>query len=407
MNKIYIWGAGAYAEYVYSMIDQRYCVVQGIVDHDKSKQGLMWNSELRIGCPEELKTLEFDYIIFSMLKYSDAVNMGKQMGISEDKMIVYWKPYNGVQIFRDKDEEIQKEQRKRKVCEDRLESAPYEWGIKKVPYIEPAESLLRKIINDRSSLSRFGDGEFEMMRGRTRPWFQKPNNILKERLIEILNARNPEVNIAIPQNYTGFDRYTENAADGIRKYMSEGTRAAIFGFLDMKRIYYDTYVTRPYMIYRDKRNADLLFPLWKKIWEDRSIVIVEGKYGRNGINNDLFAGAKRIRRIVCPVKNAWSAYDKIKNAVESNAENDDLICISLGPAATVLAYDLAQMGFQAIDIGQIDNEYDWYRLGVQERVPIKGKMVAEVSNNDCLDLFVDDAYFSQIITQIDLEESIC
>lgn len=407
MNRIYIWGAGTFAEHVYSMIDQKNCVIQGIVDQDEEKQGLLWNNKLRIGCPEELCSREFDYVIFSMLKYENAVNQGKQIGIPEDKMILYWKPYNGVEIFKDKDAEIQKEKKKRKICENRLESAPYEWGIKAVPVIESSEKILRKMKEDKSSLCRFGDGEFEIMRGFSRPWFQTPDVTLKERLIEVMNARDPDVNLAIAQNYTGFECYTENAADGIRKYMSDGTRTAILEFLDMKYVYYNAYVTRPYMIYRDKENADLLFPIWKTIWEDRSVVIVEGKYGRNGINNDLFAGAKRIRRIVCPDKNAWSVYGRIKTAVKSIVEKDDLICISLGPTATVLAYDLAQMGFQAIDIGQIDNEYDWYRLGVQERVPIKGKMVAEVRNNDCLDSFIDDGYFSQIVTKIDIEDSIC
>lgn len=407
MNRIYIWGAGDYAEHVYSMIDKKNCVVQGIVDKDEKKQGLLWNNKLRIGCPEELCSAEFDYVIFSMWKYVHAVNMGKQMGIPEDKMVIYWKPYHGVEIFKDKDEEIQKEKKKRKICENRLESAPYEWGIKAVPVIESSEKILRKMKEDRSSLCRFGDGEFEIMRGFSRPWFQTPDVTLKERLIEVLNARNSDINLAIAQNYTGFECYTENAADGIREYMSGGTRAAILEFLDMEYVYYNAYVTRPYMIYRNKENADLLFSLWKEIWEDRSVIIVEGKYGRNGINNDLFAGAKSIRRIICPAQNAWSVYDEIKNAVKNAAGKEDLICISLGPAATVMAYDLAQMGYQAVDIGQIDNEYDWYRLGVQERVPIKGKMVAEARNDDCLDSFTDDEYFAQIITKIDIEDSLC
>lgn len=406
MNNIYIWGAGSYAEYVYSMIDREDCVIQGIVDKDKNKRGMLWKNKLRIGDPAELCNAEYDYVIFSMREFDEAVSMGKKIGIPEDKMIVYWKPNNGVKIFKDKDEEIKRERNRRKIYEDRLDSAPYEWGIKSVPCIESSEKLLKKIKEDGSSLCRFGDGEFEMMRGYVRPWFQEPNEVLKMRLIEVLNSRNPAINLAIAQNYTGFEHYTEDAADGIRRYMSNGTRAAIFGFLDMERVYYDTYVTRPYIIYRNKKNADLLFPLWKKIWEGRSVILVEGKYGRIGVNNDLFDGAKQIRRIVCPAKNAWFVYDQIKNAVKDVAGEEDLICISLGPTATVLAYDLALMGYQAIDIGQIDNEYDWYRLGVRERVPIKGKMVAEACSNDCFETFKDDKYFSQIVSEISMGDSL-
>lgn len=401
MKKIYIWGAGAYAKYVYSMIDQEHCVIQGIVDQDENKRGKLWNNKLRIGNPDELRSLEFDYVIFSMANYGEAVSRGKEIGISEDKMIIYWKTYYAAGVLKNKDAELQKEQKRSKIYENRLESAPYEWRVKAVPHIESAENVLKKMVEDRSSLCRFGDGEFEIMRGRVRPWFQEPDDTLKNRLFEVLNARNSTLNLAIAQNYTGFEHYTEKAADGIREYMSGGTRAAILGFLDMKRVYYDAYVTRPYIIYRDKSNAEQLFPLWKKIWQDRSVIIVEGKYGRNGINNDLFDGAKRIRRIICPSKNAWSVYEIIKKSIHDIADKEDLICISLGPAATVLAYDLAEMGYQAIDIGQIDNEYDWYHLGVRERVPIEGKMVAEMrKNDDGIEILSNDKYFSQIVSVI-------
>ncbi len=403
MNKIYIWGAGAYAEYVYSMVDHEHCVIEGIVDKDKGRQGMLWNHELRIGSPEELRRLEFDYVVFSMVNYGDAVSWAKEIRIPEEKMIIYW-AYHGLGILKDRDKELQKEQKKRKLYENRLESVPYEWGIKSVPIIEPPEKLLRKIIEDRSSLCRFGDGEFEMMRGCNRPWFQETDSILKERLLEVLHEKNPAVNLAIAQNYTGFERYTESAADGIREYMFGGTRDAIFRMLDMERVYYDAYVTRPYIIYRDNTNAELLFPLWKKIWEGRSVIIVEGKYGRSGINNDLFDCAKRIRRIICPAQNAWSKYSKILESVLEIVDKEDLVCISLGPTATVLAYDLATMGYQAIDIGQIDNEYDWYRLGVRKRVPIEGKMVAEARTNDDLEMFQDERYFSEIVSIIEAAE---
>lgn len=401
LNRIYIWGAGVCAEHVYAMINQERCIVQGIVDQDKNKQGKLWNDTLRIGPPEDLCSLQFDYVVFSMMKYDHAVSMCRRMGVPEDRMVIYWRPYNGAGIFKDKEQELLEEQKKRKIYENRLESAPYEWGIREVPVIGSSEKLLKKIKEERGSLCRFGDGEFEMMRGRVRPWFQMPDDTLKERLLEVLHTKDPAINLAIAQNYTGFERYTENAADGIREYMSKGTRDAIFEFLDQKRLYYDAYVTRPYIIYRDKTNAEMLFPLWKAIWEGHPVIIVEGKYGRTGIHNDLFEGAKHIRRIICPDRNAWSAYKEIKNAVGSAADKEDLICISLGPAATILAYDLAKMGFQAIDIGQLDNEYDWYRMGVQSKVPIAGKMVAEVCNNEHLDTFADDKYFSQIISVID------
>ena len=56
----------------------------------------------------------------------------------------------------------------------------------------------------------------------------------------------------------------------------------------------------------------------------------------------------------------------------------ELVLISLGPAATVLAFDLARKGIQALDIGQLDTEYEWFLRGVTQRVEIPGKGVAEL-----------------------------
>ncbi len=50
--------------------------------------------------------------------------------------------------------------------------------------------------------------------------------------------------------------------------------------------------------------------------------------------------------------------------------------------ATILAYDLAKEGYQAIDIGHADVEYVWFKMGVDHKVPIAGKNVNEVGIND-------------------------
>lgn len=44
--------------------------------------------------------------------------------------------------------------------------------------------------------------------------------------------------------------------------------------------------------------------------------------------------------------------------------------IALGPTATVMAYDLADMGYQALDIGNVDIEAEWFLRGVDEKIKI-------------------------------------
>ncbi len=401
MINIYIWGTGFYAEHVYSAISKERCIIKGFIDSDRNKQGNLWRNESMIYSPEDILKSEYDFIILSMLQYESVENNCKELGIPKEKVISYWKDSESIGIFKSRALEILEEQKKRKVYENRLDSAPYEWGLKAVPKINSAEKLLKKILGDKSSLCRFGDGEFDIMFGENCSWFQKKSESLRRRLIEIIHSNSPAINIAIAQNFVRLQHYKEKAADEIRAYMSDGVREAIIQFLDMNSTYYDAYVTRPYIIYRDRKNADIIFPLLKKLWSKRSVILVEGEYGRMGINNDLFDNVVNIRRIVCPSKDAWGKYDKIKDTILHVAEMDDLICISLGPSATVLAYDLAKLGYQALDIGQIDNEYDWYLRGADERVAIEGKMVAEITQHKIVNQVNDIQYTSQVVAVIE------
>ena len=45
--------------------------------------------------------------------------------------------------------------------------------------------------------------------------------------------------------------------------------------------------------------------------------------------------------------------------------------IALGPTATILAYDLANAGYRALDLGHIDIEYEWVLMGAKKKVAIK------------------------------------
>ena len=68
--------------------------------------------------------------------------------------------------------------------------------------------------------------------------------------------------------------------------------------------------------------------------------------------------------------------------------------------ATVLAFDLCKHGYQAIDIGHIDIEYEWYLKQVTERCPIEGKSVNECGVNNPDDITAIE-YQQQIIYKID------
>ena len=134
----------------------------------------------------------------------------------------------------------------------------------------------------------------------------------------------------------------------------------------------------------------------KKIWANRKCVFIEGKYTALGVGNDLFSGTESIQRIIGPAENAFHAYDKILECCKDQTK-DKLFLLALGPTATVLAYDLCKMGYQAVDIGHIDLEYEWFLKGQGCRTEIVGKYNNELAGGDKPVEIQDKQYQSQIM----------
>ena len=166
--------------------------------------------------------------------------------------------------------------------------------------------------------------------------------------------------------------------------------------IDLKKVYYDSFITRFYMDYRDKKKSELILNQLFKIWNDKDIVIIEGKESRLGAGNDLFFNCKSIERIICPQKDSYSKYKEILTEA-MKIEKDKLVLIALGPTATVLAYDLCQRGYRALDIGHIDIEYEWFLLKAKEKVKLTCKFIGEVNDGENVIDIQDDKYYSQII----------
>lgn len=400
MKEIYIWGAGHYAWQVINEIDSTRIHILGILDNDEMKQGTKLFQGIPVISPLNILGKSYDYVVISVKNFKPIEAECEKLGIVSEKVISYWKIENNNYIFKNRPERIEELLQENKLIQYRMDSLPYEWGVKPSPKILDGLELLKRTIREHSSFCRFGDGEFEMIRGKRRPWFQEPDPLLSKRLKEVLDSEDEGICIAISQNFTGFEQYTEEAADAIRKYMFGSTREYILELLNKKRIYYDAYVSRPYLIYKDKKNADKIFPLFKELWKERDVIIVEGEYSRIGIGNDLMEQARSISRILCSSKNAWDRYKEILEIILKKVSKESLICISLGPCATVLAYDLAQEGYQALDIGQLDNEYEWYLRGTENRIAIPGKMIAEVLEEQALEMRDETEYINQIIARV-------
>ena len=142
-----------------------------------------------------------------------------------------------------------------------------------------------------------------------------------------------------------------------------------------------------------------MFPRLKGLWEGKDIIIIEGVKTRLGVGNDLFTGAKSIKRILGPATNAFDHLDEIREKIEE-VRTDELVIMALGPTATILAADLSAKGIQAIDIGHVDIEYEWYLRGAQKHDPVPGKYTNEADQGSHVDECDDEWYKAQVVSRI-------
>ena len=131
------------------------------------------------------------------------------------------------------------------------------------------------------------------------------------------------------------------------------------------------------------------------------MIIAEGAQTRMGGGNDLFDNAKSVKRVLCPAVDAFERKEEIKKAILAQYHGE-LILMALGPTATALAAEFDDMNMQALDIGNIDIEYEWFLRGAKERIPIPGKFTNEAKDgvgrvySEC----EDKTYLSQIVARV-------
>lgn len=270
------------------------------------------------------------------------------------------------------------------------------------PDIRTIDETLDAILERKASISRFGDGEFDIIFGRFQP-FQPYNDKLRQKLAKVLKSNDisPTFLVGIPDCYGDLSHYITEAQFHWKRRLDR-ERYKWYRILNRKAPYYQAQISRFYHDWNDKSQSQHWADKLKKIWENRNVFIVEGEKTRMGVGNDLFEKSKSIRRILCPAINAFGKYETILDTIHKLANKEDLILIALGPTASVLSFDLHNSGYQAIDIGHIDIEYEWMKIGALEKVRIPGRFMNELDGGKYVDdSIIDQSYFDQIVSVID------
>ena len=257
----------------------------------------------------------------------------------------------------------------------------------------------------RCSIARYGDGEFDHILDLKDEGFQRRTVTLTKELAKVLESKNPALLLCLPRCMNTVKECNNHAGTFWIEWGKNGHHQKIIDMIRSKTgkkyRFGDAQITRPYIDWETNERAERIFPLLKTLWKDRDIIIVEGDQTRMGVGNDLFDDARTIKRILGPATDAFEYRNEIKQAV-LDVYHGELILMALGPTATILASQFSDLGIQALDIGNVDIEYEWFLRGAKERIPIKGKFTNEAKDgigrvySEC----EDTAYLDQIIARI-------
>ncbi|SFN34118.1 glycosyltransferase, SP_1767 family [Candidatus Pantoea varia] len=270
--------------------------------------------------------------------------------------------------------------------------------VKRYSVMSIEETIDLLLQNPQLSLARYGDGELEMT------WyknigFQPFDPTLSARLKALLlhdPAANPHCLICLPDAF----RTTRNMRSGsaLFWFFHKSFYFKHYEALLNKQVRYgNTSVTRPYHDYKGKHLSRMIFDKFKQLYQGCRVLIVEGSGTRLGLGNNLLEGASDVKRITTLNRNAFSVYDRLFDTVSKHAVNFDLVLISLGPTATVLAYDLSQRGIRCIDSGHVDIEYEWMLVSATTKIKVEGKNVNEAGVLLSEETTVADATYQQQI----------
>ena len=285
MEKVIIFGAGENAKKLLRCLKSGVHVI-AFIDNNVLKQGTFFNDR-KIISVGEVKEYSYDYILVASINYSGIVAQLVENEIEANKIICPFEydhdKYNEWRSILNIEELIYIEMNSKiEKMSKYIENLEYELASKiknnriMFPKILPWERAIEEIVVKGKSMSRFGDGEFDLMLGKKHV-FQTYNDQLVAKMKEVLTSNLDNHIVGLPDGYGDFDGRTDDFVECFRNHFKDGYREKEYALIDMNKEYYDSFITRPYKIYKDKMGAKQRFDMVKTIWEGRDLTIVEGE----------------------------------------------------------------------------------------------------------------------------------
>jgi glycosyltransferase family protein len=266
-----------------------------------------------------------------------------------------------------------------------------------MPTVLSVEMTIDEIAKNRKSIARFGDGEVLYIVNKLDLPFQEYNAELANRLSIILRNEVPSLLVGLPDGFRAISQFDDDIQIFWRSQISMNY-PRFFKYLNLSSRYWNANITRLYYGYKDQSASGKNFEAMRGLWKDRDILLIEGEKSRLGVGNDLFDTAISVKRILGPAHHAFRMFHPLKEEA-LKYEKSHLVLIAMGPTAKALSHELTQFGYQCIDVGNLDLEYEWYRRQVKERIAIPGKYTSEVAGGRIVADVSDNKYHNQVVAR--------
>lgn len=226
------------------------------------------------------------------------------------------------------------------------------------------------VLERKMSIARIGDGEFSMIMGRKMVW-NRFDDKLSKRLAEICSSGTTDKCVVCLNSLGVFSNMHNESSQWFVRYALNNIEdiLSLIKFSELNP-YGNAYA---WLIYcEEKMPLSLLnknnthfftrpnetsIAKIRTFFSGRNILFVCNRDSlvlQDDKNLKLFCGAKKQDFCFVPPKDAFNEYERILSEIKSH-DTDWLVYMEAGAVATLLAVDLSEIGYQALDMG------DFYR----------------------------------------------
>lgn len=228
------------------------------------------------------------------------------------------------------------------------------------PIVKDSFETLEILLQSQKSFIRFGDGEYDIMEGKSIP-FQEYDKHLAQTLQEAITSQ--DENLLIGLGYAYFHLPCNNRVPEFKYTWLTDNYHTIKKYLVPHKEYGATEMSQVYAGYKDY-DFERHYALLKQLFVDKKIVVICGDKVLANVQYSIFEGVKEISYIYGATKHAYKGIAALKEQI-LHFSKDYVLIFALGPAGKALGYEMFKLGYRVLDIGHSIKDYDAYKRNVK------------------------------------------